>query len=372
MISLLPFLHDECDNIPHGMFPRDVLGHLISYLSATEAAQVGLVSRFWYHARDRVLHLGETYEYVVEDEGGNGTYSKTFLTEQFLAKDEDLLPYVHTLRLECDWSKLGPETVIRNRFAKMTQLKCLDLKQMTKKEEEEKENYSSGAADTVLKEISKLTTITSLDIDKCVSCSDRAVSQMISGLTHLTSLTVTNMESLAEDSFREIGNLTDLTELDFGWYDGLTENGLRLMTSNTRQLTSLRMNSCPDLTPSCVQEMMSKLTMLQTLSMRSMGSLTDKHMINLPLLTHLTDIDCSSCSQLTDASFLRLPLHMKTLTLSNVPHISDNAVCTFETLSCLTTLDLSWSNVSDVGMSAIAKLHKLTNLYLSGCKKNYT
>ena len=110
------------------------------------------------------------------------------------------------------------------------------------------------------------------------------------------------------------------------------------------ELEELRLDGCPKLTSTGLQVLFGSNPLLSILSLADVQAVDDQAVAALAGLPHLTDLDCSGCSQLTNQAVgsLCTASPLIRLGLARLPHLCDSAVVALSHLPQLTQLDLSW------------------------------
>ena len=213
-------------------------------------------------------------------------------------------------------------------------------------------NLSSCEALQDVSGLSGLTGLTSLNLSSCEALQDVSG---LSGLTGLTSLTLSSCDALQDVS--GLSGLTGLTSLNLSSCDALQDvSGLSGLTG----LTSLNLCWCDALQDVSV---LSGLTGLTSLNLSMCEALQDVSVLSG--LTGLTSLNLSMCKALQDVSVLSGLTGLTSLTLNSCDALQDVSV--LSGLTGLTSLDLCWCKaLQDV--SGLSGLTGLTSLDLSGCK----
>ena len=174
-----------------------------------------------------------------------------------------------------------------------------------------------------------------------------------------TVLSVAYDESTINASaMRRLGTLTNLTSLDLGGCDDISDLS---PLSNLTNLTSLDLGGCDnisDLSP------LSNLTNLTSLDLGGCDDISD--LSPLSNLTNLTSLDLGGCDNISDLSPLSNLTNLTSLDLSVCYPISD--LSPLSNLTNLTSLDLWWCyNITDTDLTPLSNLTNLTSLDLHGC-----
>ncbi|VTR94903.1 F-box/LRR-repeat protein 14 OS=Salmo salar GN=FXL14 PE=2 SV=1: LRR_6: LRR_6: LRR_6: LRR_6: LRR_6: LRR_7 [Gemmata massiliana] len=170
------------------------------------------------------------------------------------------------------------------------------------------------------------------------------------GLKKLVQLNLT-ASVISDTSLRIIAQtLANLTELNLGYCNKVTNAGVTNIARNLSQLTNLNLQHCNKVTDAGVTNIARNLTQLTNLDLGYCNKVTDVGVADIARnLTQLTNLNLGYCNKVTDAG---------------VTNIARN-------LSQLTNFSLEYCNkVTDAGVADIARnLTQLTDLDLGGCDK---
>jgi V8-like Glu-specific endopeptidase len=240
---------------------------------------------------------------------------------------------------------------------KLTNLTSLDL------------SFSDQLTDTGLKSLEKLTSLTSLDLSHCYLLTDTGL-KSLEKLTNLTSLGLVACRELTDTGVKSLKKLMSLTSLSLYGCKQLTDAGIKSLEKLT-SLTSLDLGGCEQLTDAVIKSL-EKLTSLTSLDLGGCEQLTDAGIKSLEELTKLTSLDLSFSDQLTDTELKSLEklTSLTSLNLCMCKQLTDTGLKSLEELTRLTLLKLSWCDkLTDTGLKSLEKLTKLTSLDLERCDK---
>lgn len=137
------------------------------------------------------------------------------------------------------------------------------------------------------------------------------------------------------------GAAIELMTLRLAWCKDVIDSGLDAI-SKQAMLTSLDLAGCRQVTDRGLQ-FTATLPILRSLKLGSCSNITDRGMEEVEQMINLTYLGIGGCKQITDAGLRKL-----------------------HRLRALQSLDLPWSNVSGLELSAFGTL---TSLNLCGCQK---
>jgi hypothetical protein len=170
--------------------------------------------------------------------------------------------------------------------------------------------YVELGGDWVL-DLSRLTTLTSLDLERCLLVTDKQVLEL-SNLTGLTGLGLGNFSrSVTSEGLRAVSSLTALTTLSLDSFY-LTTEGLRAVSSLTA-LTTLNLRNF--YLTSEVLQALSSLSALSTLNLFYCNNLTSEGLQTLSSLSALSTLNLRNCFNVTAAAMQALRTAIPNLTI---------------------------------------------------------
>ena len=264
----------------------------------------------------------------------------------------------------------------------------------------------TNITDEGLKHLKHMTNITSLDLSDCCDISDEGLKH----LKHMTNITSLSLESrnlslmITDEGLKELKNFSFLASLSLERNERITDEGMKEL-KEMPCLTSLNLRKCLNLTNEGLEELqyMSNLTSLDLgeCEISDAGVRHLQHMPNLASLSlgveagldykytgyhigvtdeglkdlkhmHLTKLDLTGCAEITDEGLKHLR-HMSNLTTLNLKycHITDVGLRVLRRhMSSLTSLNLFFpgrrEGITDDGLEHISHISTLTSLTLAG------
>lgn len=217
--------------------------------------------------------------------------------------------------------------------------------------------------------------ITSLNLTE-FAISDDDVIKILQRCTHLKCISISS-NRLTDDGVTILAeNAKELTSLNLIECKEVTHIGVLAIAKNQRNLVELNLSECWQVESAGFIAIAENLTNLKKLNLnrRTGGHLTDEVMIEIAQrLTKLEELSLAQTvdNKITDISLKSIAKHLpllKSLNLSNCK-MSDEGLIALASLTKLEVLDISHSwKLTDTSLVKVAK--KLTNLeklYLSGC-----
>ncbi|XP_041376599.1 F-box/LRR-repeat protein 2-like [Gigantopelta aegis] len=200
--------------------------------------------------------------------------------------------------------------------------------------------------------------IKSLNLSR-TGISDDYLSQltMIDGL-HLKTLILINCKDLTDVGITTLcTHQRYLEQLDFSYCTNVCDGSFVAISNNLPQLQSLKVSNCPQITDKATH-MLKYCTQLEELDLSGCSHLGSKGLIEglcKGRQCHLTTLNLSCCSLLTDTLVLELcnnASHLTDLDLGSCFHLTDLSVHAIsKNLRQLRTLRLAWcKEISDLGL----------------------
>jgi hypothetical protein len=241
----------------------------------------------------------------------------------------------------------------------LTTLTTLSFSRSTRK-------FAEATGELVL-DLSRLTTLTSLDLAFCaaVACKE------VLALCHLSGLTALNLgycPNVTSEGLRAVRNLTALTTLDLWGCGGVTDEVLRTMSSLS-SLTDLNIGDAINVTAEGLRAV-SSLTALTSLHLCGSDGATNEGLRAVSSLTALTTLElCWSNVAAEGLLSLRSLTGLTTLNLAGCSNVSSEGLCAVRSLTALSNLNISCcSRVTSEVLRAVSSLTALTTLNLFNCR----
>jgi hypothetical protein len=270
-------------------------------------------------------------------------------------------------------------------LSRLTTLTCLDLKSCSAVTDEQVQalshltglsdlnlTYRAYAANEELRAVSSLTALTALKLSLPASCAERAVdAEVVYGLTMLTSLRFYDgFVEAAGEWVLDLRRLTTLTCLILDSCPAVTDEQV-LALSNLTGLTVLNLCGCNNVTAEGLSAV-SSLTALTTLYLTGCRNVEDEVLCAMRSLTAVTTLSLTCCDKLTDEGLRAVCslTALSTLYLARCPNLTAAGLRSLSSLTALSTLHLSFNpNVTDEVLRSLSSLSDLSTLYLYGCPK---
>ena len=234
-------------------------------------------------------------------------------------------------------------------LSRLTTLTSLDLKSC------------ATVRDTQVQAASNLSGLKELKLCACHSVTSKGLRAAMSSLTALNTLDLSYTPNTTTEVLRAVSGLSALTDLNLHSCRGVTTEGLRAVSCLTA-LTSLRLGYCPRVKSDGLRAV-SGLTALTTLAIASCSSVNTEVLRAVSGLTALTDLDVNRCDNVSDEG-LRAVSGLTALTsldFSFCFNLTDEGLRTLRSLTALTTLKLNHCVVTAAGKQALlTALPKLT------------
>jgi len=220
--------------------------------------------------------------------------------------------------------------------------------------------------DSFVDYLSSLSNLTTLNFGGCSGLSGQSVISTISLMTSLRNLSL-NRFLMDDYEFTYISRLTNLETLSASNCSNLDGTGLERVSTQLFHLRSLNLSAC-DL----ISDQLSHLTplsrTLQELNLAGCG-LNDDCMPYLGELTKLSSLDISR-SHISNIgiTYLQTLTRLQALSISHLSHLTDSGLLSITKLTTLTQLDASWNyEISEASLSSIIKMGLLKRIDVSYC-----
>jgi hypothetical protein len=184
--------------------------------------------------------------------------------------------------------------------------------------------------------------------------------------TNMAGVREISMDFTTPDSFSlrgltSLSRLTQLRSLDVAYYQSIDDASLRCI-SRFHHLEYLNISNCYSIVGNATKHL-AWLTCLKTLEMKMCGRVT-KVVEYLTNAHRLETLRLSWCDGLCASDFLYLNrlTGLKVVSLRGCKNFDDDGMVALGKLCGITTLDISASKVSDIGLGYIASMTQLTDL----------
>lgn len=219
--------------------------------------------------------------------------------------------------------------------------------------------------------LSQLASLTSLQLSGCNEITDAA---LWSGLQpRICQLSVTDCINISDEAVAAVAQLLPvLEEFSLQAYH-VTDTALTYFAHKaSSNCTTLRLQSCWELTNHAALNIANSLPNLRVLSLAGCSKITDEGIeIIAENVKGLRSLNVSWCMRVTDTALEVIACdlgQLQELILDRCIHVSDVGVGYLSTLSSLRTLSIRWcTHVHDAGMQHVCSMRQLRVLRLSGC-----
>ena len=220
-----------------------------------------------------------------------------------------------------------------------------------------------------LKELAQIETLTSLEIEDCFDISDHGLQALIP-MKNLEKLTLNWTDEMTNAGFKAITTLKNLNVLALDNCINVTDEGFKSLIGLSH-LRELRLESCNEMGERGVQTI-GILTNLANLNLSccfNLGSSTSLNLSFQPLaaLTGLKHLVLRWC-RLNELKFLPPLTKLEYLDLMGNSLENDQELCSFFHLRLLKHLELSYTSITDQGLSKLGTLSSLQTLLLKCCE----
>jgi hypothetical protein len=230
----------------------------------------------------------------------------------------------------------------------------------------------SGVTDVSVKAVAELPSLQSLDLSWCNTVTDAGV-EVLRGATQLRSLAIREC-SVTDVGVEAISSLPSLAELHLSVGEGITDRSFEALsevcTLQTLGVYRLRPD-CPCITDVGLTRLAKGCPNIKSLTLPHREGLSDSGVVQLAAMRGLESLRLYGCDRITDASLQSLlPVlrHLTCLGLAGCAKVTDASVLVAARLPVLTSLDVSSTCLSDIGLLALAKdTETLEDLSCSKC-----
>nr|XP_010934275.1 F-box protein At3g58530 [Elaeis guineensis] len=184
------------------------------------------------------------------------------------------------------------------------------------------------------KGIESLQGLESLNLNGCQKISDRGIEAITNVCPNLRALSIYWNVRITDLSIKHIAkNCKHIIDLNLSGCKNVTDQSLRLIAESYQDLEELNITRCIKLTDGGLQQILLKCSLLQSLNLYALSSFTDKAYERIAYLSHLRFLDLCGAQNLSDQG------------LSCIARCKD-----------LVSLNLTWCvRVTDMGVMAIAQ-----------------
>jgi hypothetical protein len=169
-----------------------------------------------------------------------------------------------------------------------------------------------AVTDKEVLELSNLPGLTDLNLFYCINVTSEGM-RALSGLTALNTLNLSYCPKVTTEVLRAVSSLTALKFLNLVRCNGVTAEGLRAVSS-LKALTTLNLAGCNGVTSEGMR-VLSSLTALSTLSLNGCNGVTDEVLHTLSCLTALSTLTLDHCPNVSTAGKQALRTAIPNLTI---------------------------------------------------------
>jgi hypothetical protein len=194
---------------------------------------------------------------------------------------------------------------------------------------------------------------------------DQAMGMLVRRFPTVVSLESKGNESrvLTDQGMRAVSRLASLTFLNLSWCRNVTDAGVRAVVSSCTALEYLNLYACNNITDKGMRAV-SSLPALTTLNLSF--CVTDKGVRAVSSCTALTSLNLSSNYELTEKGMRAVSscTSLKSLDLRECFKLTDEAVRALSSLPALTSLNLSHCYVTAAGVQALRSTTAAPSLHI--------
>ncbi|KAG4151895.1 hypothetical protein ERO13_D04G094700v2 [Gossypium hirsutum] len=182
--------------------------------------------------------------------------------------------------------------------------------------------------------LGSLQDLESLNLNGCQKISDKGIEAITSCCLKLKVFSIYwNVRATDEGVKHLVKNCKCIVDLNFSGCKHLSDKSLQLVADNYPELESLNLTRCVKMTDSGLQQVFVKCSFLQSLNLYALSSFTDEAYKKISVLSHLKFLD-----------------------LCGAQNLSDDGLSCIAKCKKLVSLNLTWCvRVTDVGVIAIAE-----------------
>ncbi|PPS06644.1 hypothetical protein GOBAR_AA14001 [Gossypium barbadense] len=182
--------------------------------------------------------------------------------------------------------------------------------------------------------LGSLQDLESLNLNGCQKISDKGIEAVTSCCPKLKVFSIYwNVRATDEGVKHLVKNCKYIVDLNFSGCKHLSDKSLQLVADNYPELESLNLTRCVKMTDSGLQQVFVKCSFLQSLNIYALSSFTDEAYKKISVLSHLKFLD-----------------------LCGAQNLSDDGLSCIAKCKKLVSLNLTWCvRVTDVGVIAIAE-----------------
>ncbi|CAG7718281.1 unnamed protein product [Allacma fusca] len=231
--------------------------------------------------------------------------------------------------------------------------------------------YNSSLTDKGLYSLlDHLSIVENLELVSCNEITEDGITKALP--VNLSNIVILDCIHVADLVFSSVAKLPCLRSFTIQAYH-VTDAALSSFNSKLNlNLTTLKLNSCWELTNQAILHIVSSLPHLETLSLSGCSKVTDEGIeILAENLTVLKSLDLSWCSRITDSSLECIAcdlVSLQQLILDRCTLVTDLGIGYLATMSSLRLLSIRWcSSIRDQAVHHIISIKKLQYLSIAGC-----
>uniref|UniRef100_A0A5B7BEX1 F-box/LRR-repeat protein 15-like leucin rich repeat domain-containing protein n=1 Tax=Davidia involucrata TaxID=16924 RepID=A0A5B7BEX1_DAVIN len=185
-----------------------------------------------------------------------------------------------------------------------------------------------------IKCLDSLQNLESLNLNSCQKISDKGIEAITSACPKLRAFSsYWNVRVTAIGIEHLVKNCKHMVDLNLSGCKNISDKSLQLVADNYEELESLNLTRCIKLTDGGLQQILLKCSSLQSLNLYALSSFTDEAYKKISLLAHLRFLD-----------------------LCGAQNLSDEGLSCIAKCKNLVSLNLTWCvRLTDVGVIAIAQ-----------------
>ncbi|KAL9362841.1 hypothetical protein Peur_045626 [Populus x canadensis] len=226
-----------------------------------------------------------------------------------------------------EMNKAGDRLIAATSLPRYQHVKEINLEFAQDIEDEHLEVLQSKCFDSLQK-------LESLNLNGCQKISDKGIEAITSTCSKLKVFSIYWNVRVTDIGIKHVvENCKQIVDLNLSGCKNISDKALQLIAENYQELESLNLTRCIKLTDGGLQQILSKCSFLQSLNLYALSSFTDKAYKKISSLPHLEFLD-----------------------LCGAQNLSDEGLSCIAKCKNIVSLNLTWCvRVTDVGVVAIAE-----------------
>ncbi|KAG8439961.1 hypothetical protein GDO86_005939 [Hymenochirus boettgeri] len=211
-----------------------------------------------------------------------------------------------------------------------------------------------------------------LKINDMFTLTDNCFVALLDKCQHILSISLLGSPHLSDAAFKVLAQGRKLTKIRIEGNNRITDSSIKLISKSCPGLNHVYVADCQKITDSSLKAV-STLKNITVLNVADCIRISDpgvRQVLEGPSGTKIRELNLTNCVRVSDLSLLRIAqkcYSLNYLSLRYCENLTDSGIELLGNMASLISLDLSGTNITDQGLSALGTHGRIKELSLSEC-----